>query len=544
MKRVVSLILCLCVMLSMSVFASAITFSDLASNHWAYENIMSLVNEGTINGYEDGTFRPSKTVTRAEFAKMIGKWNQKNSGKYIDISEEHWAYDYIMWSGLDATGSMIYPDTEIKRGDVINLIWKRNGSPKHNAAPSAITMQGTNPDAASWAYTIGLMKGDDGLNLRLDGSLTRAEAATLIIRSREMVKANAANSFIDVVDGELLKKTYDSLNLLDESYNSDKVLTYGEIARMSIVLGADGSDIKFSANDRLDADGKVGEFFEHKYSNEMFILSNKVWGKENYTSAKIDTPATVQDAVSSIMYSFTRRGTTPSDLGEQNNYYSDCKDANSTTLENLYLTYANTHGVKCYSNGKLGAQEPVTVKKYAALMLQFNEIIGLGIGYTNGTKVAVKMNTYLSSYPANNADFYRLISGVPVGVYNLKNSGVSAKSSYNALNKLSFVYTACLDEIVAYAKSNTGCTMSATYYPSVSYKVNGKVVFTAKFSVISNTDGSDISIDKLFGDMIKSPTEKTVSGNEDFYVVFETYEPLMDVYLPRSGVYVKGVFVD
>ncbi len=543
MKRVVSLILSLCLIMSMCVFANALTFSDLANNHWAYGDIMSLVNEGTINGYEDGTFKPAKTVTRAEFAKMIGKWNQKSSGTYSDLSDSHWAYDYIMWSGLESSGSMIYPDAEIKRGEVINLIWKRNGSPKHNVAPSAITMQGTNPDAASWAYTIGLMKGDDGLNLRLDGSLTRAEAATLIIRSREMVAANAANSFIDVVDGELLKKTYNALNLLDESYDPDKVLTYGEIARMAIVFGADGAGIKFSANDRIDENGKVGEFFEHKYSNEMFILSTKVWGKENYTSAKIDAPATVQDAVSSIMYAFTRRGTTPSDLGKQNDYYSDCKDANSTTFENLYLTYANTHGVRYYANGKLGAQEPVTVKKYVALMLQFNEIIGLGIGYTNGTKSAVKMNTYLSSYPANNADFYRLISGVPVGVYNLKNSGVSAKSSYNALNKTAFVYTACLEEIVNYAKKNTGCTMNVTFYPSVSYKVNSKVVFTAKFSIINN-NVADISIDKLFGDMIKTPTGKTVKAGEDFYVVFETYEPLMDIYLPRSGAYVKAVFVD
>ena len=543
MKRVITLILSLCLVMSICVCVNALEFSDLADNHWAYKDIMSLVNEGTINGYEDGTFKPSKTVTRAEFTKMIGKWDQKYEGTYSDLSAKHWAYDYIMWSGLESVGSMIYPDAEIKRRDVINLIWKRNGSPKHNAAPNAITMQGTNPDAVSWAYTIGLMKGDDGLNLRLDGPLTRAEAATLIIRSRELAAANASNNFIDVVDGELLKKTYDSLNLLGESYNSDKVLTYGEIARMAIVFGADGADISFSANDRIDENGKVGDFFEHKYSNEMFILSTKVWGKENYTSAKADAPATVQDAVSSIMYAFTRRGTTPSNLGEKNNYYSDCKDANSTSLENLYLTYAKTHGIKLYANGKLGAQEPVTVKKYTALMLQFNELIGLGIGYTNGTKSAVKMNTYLSSYPANNEDFYRLISGVPVGVYNLKQDGISAKKSYNALNKTAFVYTACLDEIVSYAKKNTGYAMNITYYPSISYKVNGKIVFTAKFFV-TNSNEAEISIDKLFGNMIKSPTEKTIKGSEEFYVVFETYEPLMDIYLPRSAAYVKAVFTD
>jgi hypothetical protein len=50
MKRVISLTLSLCLIMSMCVFVNAATFSDLADNHWAYKNIMSLVNEGTING--------------------------------------------------------------------------------------------------------------------------------------------------------------------------------------------------------------------------------------------------------------------------------------------------------------------------------------------------------------------------------------------------------------------------------------------------------------------------------------------------------------
>ena len=531
-------------LLSMATFAGAVSFSDLAADHWAYNNIQTLVNEGTINGYEDGTFKPSKSVTRAEFVKMLGKWNQKYSGTYSDLSEKHWAYEYIMWSGLDATGSMIYPDAEIKRGEVINLIWKRNGSPKHDLAPKAISSQGTNPDATSWAYTIGLMKGDDGLNLRLDSSLTRAEAATLIVRSREMVAKNEKNNFIDVVSSDVLKATYESLDLLGDAYNENKVLTYGEIARMAIVFGADGSAINFVGNDLLDNNGKLGEFFEHKYTNEMFILSKNVWGSEYYTPEMIDKPATVQDAVSAIMFGFTRRGTAPMDVGNKNGYYPDCTNAESTALENMYLTYASKNGIKLYAGNALGASEQITAKKYAALMVQFNEVIGLTVGYTNGTKANAKMNTYLSSAPANYRDFKATISGAPTALYNLKKDGVLAKDSYNTVNKLAFVYNTYLSEVRNSIKNSAGYALDATFYPSISYKQDSKVTFVAKFTLKDKTEAAaEVSVDTLFAKLLKAPTGLSVKANSEFYVVFETYEPLMDIYLPLNGAYVKSVFV-
>ena len=544
MKRIISLMLSLCLVMSLCICVNAINFTDLASNHWAYKNIQTLVNEGTINGYEDGTFKPSKSVTRAEFVKMLGKWNQKYNGKYDDLSENHWAYEYIMWSGLDSSGTSIYPDAEIKRYEVINLIWKRNGSPKNDLAPKAISQQGTNSDATSWAYTIGLMKGDDGLNLRLDSSLTRAEAATLIIRSRELVALNAKNNFIDVISEDLLAATYESLDLLGDEYNADKVLTYGEMARMSIVFAADGKDINFVGSDTIDNNGKLIKPLDHKYYNEMFILSKKVWGDDYYTLKKIDKPVTKQDAISAIMYGFMRRGTAPVNLGKTDNCYTDCKNVNSTLLENMYLTYANVNGIKLNAIGKLGANETLTVKEYSALMVQFNEIIGLGVGYLNGKKVNAKINTNLSNMPANYKDFKFTIDGAPMALYNLKKADVLAKDVYKNINLLSATYSGYLNEVVGLAKKNTGYTLDYTFYPSLSYQQDGKVVFAAKFVINSQLDDiAAISVDRLFANVLKEATGYTAKPNREFYVVFETHGPIMDVYLPYSGAYAKAIYI-
>jgi predicted porin/prefoldin subunit 5 len=46
---------------------------DVPPGHWAYQSIEQLVQLGIIEGYPDGTFRPNRTMTRAEFAQAIAR---------------------------------------------------------------------------------------------------------------------------------------------------------------------------------------------------------------------------------------------------------------------------------------------------------------------------------------------------------------------------------------------------------------------------------------------------------------------------------------
>lgn len=51
--------------------ASLPALSDLNVNEWYYPYVISAMEAGIINGYEDGTFRPGKQITREEMATMI-----------------------------------------------------------------------------------------------------------------------------------------------------------------------------------------------------------------------------------------------------------------------------------------------------------------------------------------------------------------------------------------------------------------------------------------------------------------------------------------
>ena len=77
------------------VSANAAGFSDTKGNTHE-EAINALVEAGVINGYEDGTFRPNKTLTRSDVVKMMGKWlvsldyevpaNYKTNPRFADHS--------------------------------------------------------------------------------------------------------------------------------------------------------------------------------------------------------------------------------------------------------------------------------------------------------------------------------------------------------------------------------------------------------------------------------------------------------------------------
>lgn len=49
------------------------SFSDVPTNSWSYPYIASLAASEIVTGYEDGTFRPTQQITRAEFSVLIAK---------------------------------------------------------------------------------------------------------------------------------------------------------------------------------------------------------------------------------------------------------------------------------------------------------------------------------------------------------------------------------------------------------------------------------------------------------------------------------------
>lgn len=50
------------------------SFSDVSTNYWANTVIQNASKKGLIKGYKDGTFAPEKAVTRAEMAAIVSRY--------------------------------------------------------------------------------------------------------------------------------------------------------------------------------------------------------------------------------------------------------------------------------------------------------------------------------------------------------------------------------------------------------------------------------------------------------------------------------------
>ncbi len=70
------------------------------------------------------------------------------------------------------------------------------------------------------------------------------------------------------------------------------------------------------------------------------------------------------------------------------------------------------------------------------------------------------------------------------------------------------------------AKNKHGASVTFTYYPSLCYAENNKIVFVAKGILNS---GSSANLDTILADVVKGKTGVTVQPGQEFYVAFETY---------------------
>lgn len=71
-------------------------FEDVDSGDWYYTAVNSLAKAGILSGYEDGTFRPGRTVSRAEFVTAVCKCFGLTDGADSDFSDvSGWATGYI-----------------------------------------------------------------------------------------------------------------------------------------------------------------------------------------------------------------------------------------------------------------------------------------------------------------------------------------------------------------------------------------------------------------------------------------------------------------
>ncbi|BAL82104.1 putative major envelope protein [Selenomonas ruminantium subsp. lactilytica TAM6421] len=78
-KLVSALTTALVVGAASTTFAASNPFSDVPADHWAYDAVTQLANDGVIEGYGDSTFKGNRNITRYEMAQMVAKAMTKST---------------------------------------------------------------------------------------------------------------------------------------------------------------------------------------------------------------------------------------------------------------------------------------------------------------------------------------------------------------------------------------------------------------------------------------------------------------------------------
>lgn len=189
MKKLFSGIVAASVVLTLAVSAYAdANLTDVTPGSWFYNEVSEMVASGYIDGYEDGTFKPDRTVTIAEFVTMAARMAGAPTGE---------AEDY--WGGLQmdhAYRSGWISKSDVARGEYDVPVTRELACKIIAAAlglgyPAGTVLEFTDSGdigsdylgSVMALYANGLLDGYEDNTLRPQATLTRAQAATLLYRA-------------------------------------------------------------------------------------------------------------------------------------------------------------------------------------------------------------------------------------------------------------------------------------------------------------------------------------------------------------------------
>lgn len=170
-------------------------FRDI-KGHWAEKEIAQLVKDNLINGYGDYTFRPNRSVTRAEAVMMIVKTfglKGTTTVNYSDVRTDHWAREAIRTATANGIVSgysdgRFRPDQPITRAEMAAMLGQAMELEEANVRTRPFQDVRADHWAAGWIAQLSRQKvitGYDDGTFKPDGIASRAELTVMLIRARE-----------------------------------------------------------------------------------------------------------------------------------------------------------------------------------------------------------------------------------------------------------------------------------------------------------------------------------------------------------------------
>lgn len=146
-----------------AIFTSSNSFNDVSADLWYNKAVSSMANGGYFLGYGDGNFKGDDYITRAEFITILSRFigSSDVTVSFSDVPSTHWAYDCIA-TAVNEGWIEGYPDgtfkpdqyiTRVEAITIINRVLNR-GVDEDSTLPAGITELSDVPSSAWYYYEV------------------------------------------------------------------------------------------------------------------------------------------------------------------------------------------------------------------------------------------------------------------------------------------------------------------------------------------------------------------------------------------------------
>lgn len=181
-------------------------FKDVSKRNPNYEIIMEMVEKGIINGYDDGTFRPSEPITRKHASALLNRQLKLPevvlATKMKDLPKASPYYDVVskvVYKGylkVNPNG-LIFPDRALTRGEMAQVLARAYQLDLKSKMHPFTDVREWNNMYVSALYNSSITTGYVDGTFREDEVVTREHFAVFMYRTMKYVEPQDLNTLTD-----------------------------------------------------------------------------------------------------------------------------------------------------------------------------------------------------------------------------------------------------------------------------------------------------------------------------------------------------------
>lgn len=185
-----------------------LNFTDVKESDWFYKGVAYVVDKDIMSGVSENEFAPSGKLTRAMLVQMLYNMESRPAcdaeNAFMDVPVGQWYTDAVIWANdakiVSGMGDGLFaPNMEITREQMVAMLYNYAKYKGYDVTASAdlskfadnASVSTWAQPAMQWAVAEGYISGMGDSQLAPQGTATRAEIASVIMRFMEATAETA-----------------------------------------------------------------------------------------------------------------------------------------------------------------------------------------------------------------------------------------------------------------------------------------------------------------------------------------------------------------